>query len=543
MKRFLAATAAAVVAFAGLIGVADAESNGGVRIMPLGDSITYGTGDPGGYRIGLWQRLAAGRYTNDFVGSQFNGPSSLWDHDHEGHPGWRIDQIDANVTGWMRTYNPRSVLLHIGTNDILQNYNVAGAPGRLSTLIDHITAAAPNADVFVAQLIPLGWASGDAAVRTFNNAVPGIVQSKVNAGKHVHLVNLHNAVATSELPDGVHPNATGYDKMAAVWYNALRSVPGSIGNPRPAAVETLAAATLGSAAAAKGKTFAAAVANGHLGESAYTTTLDREFTGVTPENEMKWDATEPSRGSFRFGGGDAIVSHAQSHGQKVRGHTLVWHSQLPGWVSGIGSGSDLLAAMRNHINGVAGHYRGKIAYWDVVNEAFNEDGTRRASVFQQRIGNSYIEEAFRAARAADGSAKLCYNDYNTDNQNAKSNGIYNMVRDFKARGVPIDCVGFQAHLSAGQNLSTLQANLQRFAALGVDVNITELDVGGSGSAQANTYGQVVRACLAVSRCTSITTWGVTDKYSWRSGSTPLLFDGNYNKKQAYTAVLQAFGAA
>jgi endo-1,4-beta-xylanase len=179
----------------------------------------------------------------------------------------------------------------------------------------------------------------------------------------------------------------------------------------------------------------------------------------------------------------------------------------------------------------------------VVNEAFNENGTRRSSVFQQRIGNAYIEDAFRAARAADGGAKLCYNDYNTDNQNAKSNAIYAMVKDFKARGVPIDCVGFQAHLSAGQSLSSLKANLQRFATLGVDVNITELDVGGSGSSQSATFKQVVQACVAVSRCTSITTWGITDKYSWRSSSTPLLFDGNYNKKSAYTGVLQGLGAA
>jgi lysophospholipase L1-like esterase len=233
--RLLAAAAALALAVTGLTGVAHAESNGGVRIMPLGDSITEGTQVPGGYRIGLWQRLAAGRYTNDFVGSQFNGPGSLWDHDHEGHPGWRIDQIDANITGWLRTYNPRSVLLHIGTNDVLQNYNLPGAPGRLSALIDHITAAAPAADVFVAQLIPIGWASGDAAVRTFNNALPGIVQSKVNSGKHVHLVNLHSALTAADLTDGVHPTAGGYDKMAAVWYGALRSVPGSIGNPRLAA--------------------------------------------------------------------------------------------------------------------------------------------------------------------------------------------------------------------------------------------------------------------------------------------------------------------
>lgn len=230
-NRWLAVVASAIVAVASQTAVADAESNGGVRVMPLGDSITAGVGAPGGYRVGLWKRLAAGRYTNDFVGSQFNGPGSLADHDHEGHPGWRIDQIDANITGWLRTYTPRSVLLHIGTNDISQNHDVAGAPARLSALIDHITAAAPNAEVVVAQIIPLGWASGDAAVRTFNNALPGIVRSKVNSGKHVHLVDLHSALTAADLTDSVHPSAAGYDKMAAVWYKALLSIPGSIGKP------------------------------------------------------------------------------------------------------------------------------------------------------------------------------------------------------------------------------------------------------------------------------------------------------------------------
>src|SRR5689334_1660791 len=113
---------------------AAAESNGGVRVMPLGDSITEGTQVPGGYRIGLWQRLAGAGYRVDFVGSQVNGPAALGDHDHQGHPGWRIDQIDANVTRWLATTGARTVLLHIGTNDVLQNYNLAGAPGRLSTL-------------------------------------------------------------------------------------------------------------------------------------------------------------------------------------------------------------------------------------------------------------------------------------------------------------------------------------------------------------------------------------------------------------------------
>ncbi|WP_440107408.1 lectin [Streptosporangium sp. H16] len=211
--------------------VAGAESNGGVRVMPLGDSITEGTQVPGGYRIGLWQRLVSGRYTVDFVGSQFNGPAGLGDHDHQGHPGWRIDQIDANITNWARTYNPRTVLLHIGTNDILQNYNVAGAPQRLSTLIDRITTTVPEADVFVATIIPLSNSGQAAAARTFNAAIPGIVQNKVNSGKRVHLVDMHSKLTTSDLIDGIHPTAGGYDKMAAAWYAALQSVPGTIGQP------------------------------------------------------------------------------------------------------------------------------------------------------------------------------------------------------------------------------------------------------------------------------------------------------------------------
>jgi lysophospholipase L1-like esterase len=220
---------AVVLGAVGWTGAASAESNGGVRVMPLGDSITEGTQVPGGYRIGLWQRLAAGRYTIDFVGSQFNGPGNLGDHDHEGHPGWRIDQIDANIAGWARTYNPRSVLLHIGTNDLLQNYNVSSAPQRLSTLIDHITTAVPNADVFVATIIPLSNSGQESAARTFNAAIPGIVQSKVNAGKHLHLVDMHAKLTTADLVDGIHPTATGYDKMAAAWYAALQTVSGSIG--------------------------------------------------------------------------------------------------------------------------------------------------------------------------------------------------------------------------------------------------------------------------------------------------------------------------
>jgi lysophospholipase L1-like esterase len=204
---------------------AAAESNGGVRVMPLGDSITDGFNVPGGYRINLWQRMAADRLTVDFVGSGANGPAALGDHDHEGHSGWKIRDLDANITGWLRQSAPRTVLLHIGTNDINGNDDVANAPARLSALIDKIRTLAPAAELFVATITPIADPASDQRARTFNAAVPGIVAQK---GPRTHLVDLHAALTPADLADGLHPNAGGYDKMAARWYAALQSVPGSL---------------------------------------------------------------------------------------------------------------------------------------------------------------------------------------------------------------------------------------------------------------------------------------------------------------------------
>lgn len=301
------------------------------------------------------------------------------------------------------------------------------------------------------------------------------------------------------------------------------------------------ATTLGAQAAQSGRYFGAAVAAGKLGDGTYSTILDREFNMVTPENEMKWDTTERSRGSFNFGPADQIVNRATSRGQRVRGHTLVWHSQLPSWVSSIGDANTLRSVMNNHINGVMGHYKGKVYAWDVVNEAFADGGSgaHRPSVFQNLLGDGFIEEAFRTARAADASAKLCYNDYNIENwSDAKTQGVYRMVRDFKARGVPIDCVGFQAHFGTNGPPASFQTTLSNFAALGVDVQITELDI---AQAPATAYANTVRACMNVARCNGLTTWGIRDTDSWRAGENPLLFDGGGNKKAAYNAALTALG--
>ena len=186
-----------------------------------------------------------------------------------------------------------------------------------------------------------------------------------------------------------------------------------------------------------------------LNDATYTSIANREFTMVTAENEMKTDATEPNQNQFTYTNGDRILNWARSNGKRVRGHALAWHSQQPGWMQNM-SGTQLRNAMLNHVTQVATHYRGQVYAWDVVNEAFADgsSGARRDSNLQ-RTGNDWIEAAFRAARTADPGAKLCYNDYNIDNwTQAKTQAVYSMVRDFKNRGVPIDCVGLQSHFNS-----------------------------------------------------------------------------------------------
>jgi endo-1,4-beta-xylanase len=186
------------------------------------------------------------------------------------------------------------------------------------------------------------------------------------------------------------------------------------------------------------------------------------------------------------------------------------------------------------------HYVGKLHSWDVVNEAFNEDGTRRNSNLQQ-TGNDWIEVAFQTARAADPAAKLCYNDYNIENATyGKTVGVRNMIQDFKTRGVPIDCVGLQTHFTGGSSLpSNFQTTLSNFANLGVDVLLTEADVTNASTTQ---YQGMTQACMNVARCIGITVWGVRDSDSWRSSESPLLFDGSGNKKPAYTSVINVLNS-
>jgi endo-1,4-beta-xylanase len=301
--------------------------------------------------------------------------------------------------------------------------------------------------------------------------------------------------------------------------------------------------TLREAAEASGRFFGVSMQLSLMSKADYTAIAAREFDMVTPENVMLLDATEPSQNQFRFDAGDQMVTWAIQNGKRVHGYSLGWQTAgAPGWTASLTS-SALWSAFQNHVQKVAAHYQGKIAYWDVVNEAYADDGSgnRRYSRLQA-ISNDWIEVAFQTARAADGTAKLCYNDYGIEDwAAAKTQGVYAMVKDFKARNVPIDCVAFESHFTGGASVpSSFQTTLSTFAALGVEVMLSELDV---TSAKPAVYVSAVNACLSVAGCSGITVWGLRDKDSWRSSESPSLFDSNGDPKPAYDAVLAALNAA
>jgi len=267
---------------------------------------------------------------------------------------------------------------------------------------------------------------------------------------------------------------------------------------------------------------------------------------------MKMDTVQSSRGSFNFGGADYLVNFAQQNNKLVRGHTLVWHSQLPQWVKNINNRNDLISVIETHVSTVMGRFKGKIFQWDVVNEIFEEDGSFRKSVYYNVLGEEFVSIAFKAARKADPNCLLFINDYNLDYEGAKLNAMVALVNKLRAQGVPIDGIGSQAHLIVGNGaVGATPAALSKLHSTGAMVAITELDIrisGGTSTAkyeqQAKDYATVVNACLALPRCLGITVWGVDDGHSWIPGTFPgeddgLLWNRSYAKKPAYTAVSNA----
>ena len=296
----------------------------------------------------------------------------------------------------------------------------------------------------------------------------------------------------------------------------------------------------------------------------YTSVVLRDLTQVEPENDMKFGPIHPSRNGYAFERADALAKFAAEKGLRLRGHTLVWHSQNPAWLTG-GSftPAELKEILHDHIKTVVGRYAGQVKAWDVVNEAFNDDGSMRSTIWHDKPGiglegAAYIEQAFRWAHEADPAARLFYNDYNTEVVNAKSTAVYNLVKDLLARGVPIAGVGFQFHITQSTDLGGMEANFKRFADLGVDLEITELDVrvpvDASGKAseadlekQAAQYRTVFSTCLRYKACKAIQMWGITDRYSWIPGvfkgtGAALPYDRDYLPKPAWKAISEALAA-
>lgn len=321
---------------------------------------------------------------------------------------------------------------------------------------------------------------------------------------------------------------------------AMITEPASAGPPAPS--------TLRQAAEKHDLLVGAAIRPDLFAKPGYTETTASQFNLVTAENAMKFDSTQPVEGRFDFRQADQIIDFAQQNKMKVRGHTLVWHNQVAKWVTEDRC-KDAEGILKAHIAGVAGHFKGKLVAWDVVNEALDDDGALRDTFWRRCIGPDYIEKAFRWAHTADPEAKLFYNDYGIEFAGDKAEATFKLVDTLKKKGVPIHGVGLQMHLDRMPSDVFLAHYMKRFDDIGIEVHITEMDVrlplplqARDVTMQTEAYRMVMRRCLEAPNCKAFVTWGVTDRYSWipdffKGTGSPLLFDARYQPKPAFHSVL------
>ena len=314
----------------------------------------------------------------------------------------------------------------------------------------------------------------------------------------------------------------------------------------------------------------------------YSALLTEHYNSITAENEMKFESLQPSEGNFTYASADQMVNFATQNGMQVRGHALVWHRQTPSWVFS-GSADQVLQRMQTHISNVLQHFQGKVQIWDVVNEAIMNDGSYRTNNEEEgqqsgwygALGESYIAEAFIAARQADPTVKLFYNDY-YNYLPARRDAIYAMLSGLIDDGVPIDGVGLQCHLnlepgtdpeeqSYHQTVANLEEAIEMYSSLGLEVQVTELDVSvylrgvtytedtfytpetftpEVQEQQAERYREFFDMFRAHGDViTSVTTWGIADDNTWLSEfdsgrqDFPLLFDAQQRPKPAFWAVV------
>ena len=306
--------------------------------------------------------------------------------------------------------------------------------------------------------------------------------------------------------------------------------------------------------------------------------IAKEFNSITPENCMKSMFLQPEKDKFDFKMADKYVAFGEKNKMFIHGHTLIWHSQLPKWMSQIKDSLTMATAMNNHITTVVGNYKGRIHSWDVVNEALNEDGTLRKSVFLNTYGKEYLTNAFKLAAKADPKTDLYYNDYNLCNAK-KREGAIELVKNLQKNGAKIDGVGEQGHWNLNSpSLDEIEQTILDFSALGVKVAITELDISvlpspwdvvgadvnqkSEANEKMNPYPKGLPDDIKIQlaaryeaifklfikhqdKISRVTLWGVNDGQSWLNdwpikGRTnyPLLFDREFKPKEAYNSVMK-----
>ena len=325
--------------------------------------------------------------------------------------------------------------------------------------------------------------------------------------------------------------------------------PDTTTTPQPTPLRTLAAQRGRYIGAATGSSFQRSDATG----TTLRTILAHDYSMVWSGNFLKFNWLRPSQSTYNFEWADSMVAFAEANSMVVRGHVFVWHSQVPSWLtSGSWTSAQADSILRDHMTTVMNRYRGRIRIWDVVNEALDDNAATRTSesFWYRQLGPDYVERAFRLAHEADSTAFLYYNDYNIEGMNAKSDATYLLISNLKARGVPIDGIGMQGHFQVGRMPQSLDlaTNFDRFARLGLKIQITELDIrmtlpvtAEKLAQQATDYRTIVNACLQVSACDAIELAGVYDGNSWVPTTFPgegaaLLRDEAFNPKLAYTAV-------
>lgn len=283
----------------------------------------------------------------------------------------------------------------------------------------------------------------------------------------------------------------------------------------------------------------------------YESFIMNQFSGITPENAMKMETLTSAKGGYNFKDADRIIQWANTNNKIVRGHPLIWHRQIPSYLSDLNK-NQFKDIFESHISTVVKRYSDSIYIWDVINEAINSDGTLRKSIWLKNLGPDYIKNAFILAHHANPQAKLFYNDYDLTMPGPKLDSAYNLIKNLLKNKIPIHGIGLQMHLRPDfkQSEDGLKLVIQKFSELGLEVHLTEIDIAiptpsslADREEQAQTFNFIGSVCSHTQSCKSLSLWGLNDAVSWipshfKGLGEATLLDEEMNKKSSYYEFLK-----